>query len=1030
LADSPEEQTPRDNPFAQTLSLLLSMGMDVRGKDPDRAAECFSQAADLARTQSLVSDEIRALVLLGAVRTKKGVLEEAEAALVRARELTQGGGSHLESASVLTGEGQLRLRQGRTDDALRVLRESLAHLHEVSTEGEAGSVRAQTLEQLGAAYREKGDPAQAMRYVQEALELRRAQGDEDGIAYDLNSLGQLHHRMGRNQEAVSYFRDALARWPDGSKRGAAATANNLAATLLRLGELPEAQRYFLESRQLFEELGETRTVATVGTNLGLLAGVQGRLDEAEGHYQESLRLWQQLGDPTGETITLNCLGFLAVERGNPEHALELAESSLAIQKQNGLESYLARTYCCMATAFLELMRFGEARSVAVEASRWADVVDSGEIKALSSGLLAELSLQEGDTEAALAAAKSAVEFAESTDDPRQLADCHRVLGSVYLSRGELEEAKESLARARRALRGWETPYERPRIQMEEGRLLIRAGSVEAAAERFRRAEEGFGRLGNARWQIRALVQLGQSVAKFDPVQSDRCFREAEQMAGAHSLKDHHDALRQSRHEPDPAAVEQIGISPAIEDLGADFVRLQKLGEGDPIVYLQRFESRLRQDFAVAGLRIRFGPRWVPTLTALPRWETVGQGGEFRAEWDEDGGTGRSEKEISSSDSERVEQVVVQKDRAFQDSELRDMQMAATLLCLALEAPVENRRREQSTQVRFVGDRFEYLVGSAPKMKTVYQLISSVSPGETNVLILGESGTGKELAARSIHARSERKDGPFVPINCPSIPKDLIESELFGYEKGAFTGAVAARAGKIEQADGGTLFLDEVGDMALATQSKLLRFLQEREFQRVGGTEHVRVDVRVVAATSRDLGKMMKAGEFREDLYYRLKVVPIEMPPLRERTEDIPTLAEFFLRQARGDRDLPSGFSDSLVEILSRHSWPGNARELRNAIEYMVALCRDDILSESHLPADLRDRLQESPDSAAPVSGERGIGPGETLESRLMQMEAELIRSTLESEGWNQSAAARRLGITETKVRNRMRVYGIRRPPRK
>jgi DNA-binding NtrC family response regulator len=329
------------------------------------------------------------------------------------------------------------------------------------------------------------------------------------------------------------------------------------------------------------------------------------------------------------------------------------------------------------------------------------------------------------------------------------------------------------------------------------------------------------------------------------------------------------------------------------------------------------------------------------------------------------------------------------------------------------------------------ERFEGLIGRSPAMRAVYRLIEQVAPSDSSVLLLGESGTGKELAARAIHLRSARHGQPFVPINCPSIPRELIESELFGHEKGSFTGADARRPGKVELADGGTLFLDEVGDMAVATQVRLLRFLEEREFQRVGGRETLHVDVRILAATSRDLAAEVERGTFRQDLYYRLNVVPIRLPSLRERRDDLPALCEHFLA-ALAKRGVPRRIlSERVLQSLVAHDWPGNVRELRNTLEYMATVAGDEVLTEANLPAGLRGRAG-APPASSPVdtAGNPTLHAGETLASRLSEVEAVLIRRALEDADWNQCEAARRLGITETKVRNRRRQYGIRRPGEK
>ena len=303
-----------------------------------------------------------------------------------------------------------------------------------------------------------------------------------------------------------------------------------------------------------------------------------------------------------------------------------------------------------------------------------------------------------------------------------------------------------------------------------------------------------------------------------------------------------------------------------------------------------------------------------------------------------------------------------------------------------------------------------LIGVSPAFKDLMSLIDKIAGSDATVLISGPSGTGKELVARRIHARSSRINHEFVAVNCAAIPANLMESELFGHVKGAFTGAVRNKRGKFEIADGGTLFLDEIGDLAIDLQAKLLRVLQERAIEPVGGEKRVDVDVRVLAATNADLEQRVASGEFREDLYYRLNVIPVRIPPLRERREDIPALIkEFVPRFAGGDR---VEVSTSLVRSLMEHDWPGNVRELENLIERMVVLRSSDQLTDEDLPADLGGTGRMPQDLAEP--------------SKLTypQAEEKLIRDALERAGWNRSRAARTLDIPRHVLTYRMKKYGI------
>jgi two-component system response regulator HydG len=327
---------------------------------------------------------------------------------------------------------------------------------------------------------------------------------------------------------------------------------------------------------------------------------------------------------------------------------------------------------------------------------------------------------------------------------------------------------------------------------------------------------------------------------------------------------------------------------------------------------------------------------------------------------------------------------------------------------------ENRRLRESLGLRFDRSR---IIGQSPAMAKLLHTVSQVAPSEATVLITGESGTGKELIAAAIHFNSSRRDGPFVQLNCAAITESLLESELFGHEKGAFTGAERRREGRFHQADGGSLFLDEVSEMPLSMQVKLLRVLQEREFTRVGGDAPVRVDVRLIAATNRHLPDRIAAGKFREDLFYRLNVVGLIVPPLRERREDVPLLVQHFLETfAQRNRKPIKGVTPQAMDGLIRSSWPGNVRELMNAVERAVVLARTD-----YLPAEDFGLVpsEEAPRERSALSP---IGTVENL--ALDEIEKATILRALESAGGNKSEAARRLGITRRTLHKKLKAYGV------
>ncbi|MCL5773549.1 MAG: sigma-54 dependent transcriptional regulator [Firmicutes bacterium] len=304
-----------------------------------------------------------------------------------------------------------------------------------------------------------------------------------------------------------------------------------------------------------------------------------------------------------------------------------------------------------------------------------------------------------------------------------------------------------------------------------------------------------------------------------------------------------------------------------------------------------------------------------------------------------------------------------------------------------------------------------IIGKSHSMQKIFEMVKTVAKSNSTILIQGESGTGKELIARAIHDSSSRKERPFIAISCASIPESLLESELFGHERGSFTGAVSQRKGKFELAHNGTLFLDEVGEMNLSTQVHLLRVLQEKEFRRVGGTELVKVDVRIVSATNKNIKKLVNEGRFREDLYYRLNVVTIDLPPLRERREDILPIAYHFLKKFSSEnRKEVNQFSQETLEFIVKYNWHGNVRELENAIEHAVVVCKGNTAVLDDLPSEIRN-------SKASANGHSAL-------KSIKDIERDHIMGVLESTNWNRSRAAQILGIERATLYNKLRSYGL------
>jgi transcriptional regulator with GAF, ATPase, and Fis domain len=342
----------------------------------------------------------------------------------------------------------------------------------------------------------------------------------------------------------------------------------------------------------------------------------------------------------------------------------------------------------------------------------------------------------------------------------------------------------------------------------------------------------------------------------------------------------------------------------------------------------------------------------------------------------------------------------------------DLILKQTSGAIKRSSKLEEKIHDLRTRIEMTSE-FSGLIGKDPQMHVIYKLIEDVAPTDATVLIQGESGTGKELVARAIHRTSFRKDKPFVVINCSAYPSTLLESELFGHEKGAFTGAVRQRPGRFEQADGGTVFLDEIGEINASAQIKLLRVLQSQQFERLGGEQKLTVDIRILAATNKNLLDEVKNSSFREDLFYRLNVIPINLPPLRERRNDIPLLSKYFLDRFCEDQSKKiKAFSSEAMRMLLDYSWPGNVRELENTIEHAVVLVKEDMIQVSDIPKGLRDEC---------------ISAASKSNKTILENEKKLLQDVLEECGWNKKEAARRLGISRSALYGKLKRYKIANP---
>jgi len=967
-------------------------------------------------------------------------------------------GDHVGAAHTDCNLASIEKERGNYQEARRLLMQSLQY----SAGAPPGEVRAAALEALCPVERRLGDSESAFARLAEAIRIREALGDTKQLATDHDHLGNICLAQGRLPEATQHYARALELYEKLELRaGIALVSNNLGIARMQRGEYDLANACFQRARSIFADLGDERRLAWTVGNLGLLESYRGNGRLAESLLLESVESLERIGDRSGQATFMNNLAPVYRMSGRLDEAVTWSHRAIDLMRELGQIEGSTQPWINLAVSELERHRLNEAEAAARQVEALAERSPAPGVRSEASILRALLALARRDFVGAIACATDAHRQATEGDHPRERGEALRIRGEAELRSGDLEAARASLQSAHTICKTLNDGFQLALCRLELGRLFLQVDAMEAAGRHLRQAADAFERFGHAARRWEALTLLARAEWPVSAGQARATLEVARALARS--------AARADLVQESYVILGELESSSDASHGTGGWIELHRLTSlardcAHPEEFVQRVLALATQQGSLDGAYLELGPtadRRIPTAES-PNTPARDLGllsqavrGSLRAQhlWLPTEGSDAEERDarpfalaapvlglerdligvLVGFGSESL--TVTGQDAPRALSRLRALADLIGVIWRALEPRSDavgrilglNSERgasEVETPANYSG-----IVGRSRPMLAVFQTIERIAPTDTSVLIRGESGTGKELVARAIHERSTRRSGPFVAISCPSIPRELIEAELFGHEKGAYTGATSKRPGQIELADGGTLFLDEVGDMDLATQTKLLRFLQEREFLPVGSRRPVRVNIRLVAATSRNLEEEVRSGRLREDLYYRINVVPIRLPALRERPQDIPTLARHFLDQISKREGLDSPeITEGAVARLSAYAWPGNVRELRNVIELVVTLRRGEAIGEDDLPeeivsATVRNDLASSNGPGKPASVWR-LRPGETLETRLMSLEGGIIRETLESCLGNQSKAARILGLKESTMRHKMKRYGI------
>jgi transcriptional regulator with GAF, ATPase, and Fis domain/Tfp pilus assembly protein PilF len=823
----------------------------------------------------------------------------------------------------------------------------------------------------------RGDLQESVRLARASVALLEDAGDPDLLSFTHNALGNALLAVCSWEEALVWYQQA-AEWAEHAEDRArlSTTLGNMGLTHLNLGDWDLAEEYLERSLALARELGHAYSMELGYGNTGFLLTRRGALGEAGDSLHEAIALAQTCGDEWGLAVVLSNLGELEQLRGNVVVALEHYARSEQLMARVGCVDDLPELLRRRATSLLRLGRHAEALDSATRARGMASEMGNILEGANSSRVLAEIASSQGRGDEAARLCEEAIEKLEGIGAKYELGLALAARGRIGLAVGDSEEGGRFLKRAEQIF--VELGARRDARIVQEELTQIDSGSIVPPSG-----------LPEERQRLASLYKSSRSLAAAGSVES--LLQELADISAANVHADTAAAvllLPPDAATAAPSTICELRESPeSLYSLVSSV--LAERPEGDAAAVIRERSSGAGPLSRAKGIKCCVVAPMVAggcTVGALYL--------DYR----------RRDGEFSDQDTRFLEALAAQGATAIENMQLRGR----------LEDEVEYLRWEVDGRCSFSN-----IIGQSLEMQRLYSVLQKVARSSVTVLIEGESGTGKELVARALHYDGPRKKARFVAQNCAALPEQLLESELFGHVRGAFTGALRDKTGLFEAADGGTFFLDEIADMPPSLQVKLLRVLQDGEVRRVGATDPTSVDVRIIAATNKSLEDEVKSGRFREDLYYRLNVVRLVMPPLRDRRDDIPLLAQHFLNKVSAGMDRPqTGFSDAAMDLLINYDWPGNVRELENEIERAVALSEPGAGITARV---LSDRIR----SVQVIVRPPRPGDRTSLKDLIDDVEKRVILQVLNEHNWNKSRTAEALGLSRQGLLKKIARLGLR-----
>lgn len=919
---------------------------------------------------------------------------------------------------------------------------------------------------------DKGDFEEAEKAGLEAIEMLRGASLAPALGYTKNILGVVSSARGNLERAKALFEEALqVALEIGSQQLAKVTTNNLADVLYKLGEWDESLRHHRTNLELSEAEGDLWDVVVSCSQIGTIAYGRGNFKEARELFERSQRIAQKLGAPELEVGALEHLGECLEMVGDWGAARECYERCLTIQGFDDNRAARVSVYVPLARLLARTGDIAKAISYAQKAYETSERTRDQRLQAAASLLLAQVEQERENYSAAEKLLREARDLFEASANLRGLALATVIAGKRAFRERALDEtlalAEEGAGIAQRI----GDKYTLAHADLLAGKVLFSRGDREAGEARFARANAAFEELGTPYEVGRLLFEIG--LLREDPEDAGQALRRAirifERLDATPDLERARGAHFRIRPSGSSADTSVVGLYEVVKIINSTLSVEEVLNQ-----VLDIAVKRLR---AERGMILLVDPVTGSLRTKVAR--NIREGAE--------GESSRSPQAIIREVMQSGRSIIsadARSDERFVDSETVIAENIVSTLCVPLvirdnvggaiyvdhretrhlfsprdltflEAfadqsaiAIENARLyEELEQARLrltveneslrdqalVEKHLDSVVGTSEAVARIQFTIRKASSAASTVLVRGESGTGKGLVARIIHNVSQRRAGPFIKFNCAALPENLAESELFGHEKGAFTGADRRKLGRFELANGGTIFLDEIGKMTLAMQAKLLRVVEDKEFERVGGTVTIRSDVKIIAATNLDLEKAIVQGAFREDLFYRLNIIPIHLPPLRERKEDIETLTEYFVKKICRDLGMdPKNLEQGVIEMFGEYDWPGNVRELEATLHRAIVMSSGEqlrrydfvgLFSESGPVVDV-SALEVLPREVLnPLVRKISVTP-EVWEDIVTRVEKQLILQALDQTGGKIRETARRLGLARNTLKAKMQKYGI------